>query len=145
MTTAASTQTIGQEAVADDIAIVRTPPTMADAQLILQLQIVNAMNGADQGWNLLHQFDEPPTLGQLRKRHAKGGTEHAQVMAFLSSCETAATFVRQGILNEALVFDLWDIPGAFRRIEKLIKGVRREAGEPRIMENTEWLAKRAIG
>jgi hypothetical protein len=64
-------------------------------------------------------------------------------MAFLMSCETTSTFVRQGILSEALVNDLYSVGSAYRQMEKVIKGLRRENGEPRILENTEWLAKRA--
>jgi hypothetical protein len=128
---------------ADEIQIVRTPPTVEDAQLILQQQIVMAMTGANQGYELLWAFETPPTLAQLRKRHPSGSAAYNQVMAFVMACETTATFVRQGILNEALVNDLYDIANGYRRIEKIIKGSRREMGEPRIGENAEWLAKRA--
>jgi hypothetical protein len=127
----------------DEIQIVRTPPSVQDAQLILQQQIVMAMSGANQGYDLLWAFETPPTLGQLRKRHPRESAEHQQVMAFLVACETTATFVRQGILNEALVDDLYDIVGGYARIEKIIKGLRRETGQVRIGENSEWLAKRA--
>jgi hypothetical protein len=144
MTTDISTQSEAAAAAAtDEIQIVRTPPTVEDAQLILQQQIVMAMNGANQGYDLLWAFETPPTLGQLRKRHPRESAEYQQVMAFLVACETTATFVRQGILNEALVSDLYDVAGAYRRIEKITKGIRKETGQPRIGENTEWLAKRA--
>src|SRR4051794_4765947 len=93
-------------ATADDIHVVRTPPTTADAQLILQQQMVGAISGANQGYGVLFAFDEAPTLGQLRKRHPVDSVEYGQVMAFLMSCETIATFVRQGLLSEALVQDL---------------------------------------
>jgi hypothetical protein len=142
MTTAIPTQTVAQTA-ADDLAIVRTPATYADAQLVLQQQIADAISGATEGYDLLMQFDEPPTLGQLRKRHPRDSAEHRKVMAFLMSCETTSTFVRQGILNEALVDDLYAVAAAYKRMEKLIKGLRRETGEPRMLENAEWLAKRA--
>jgi hypothetical protein len=114
-----------------------------DAQLILQQQIVMAMSGANQGYDLLWAFETPPTLAQLRKRHPRESGEYQQVMAFLVACETTATFVRQGILNEGLVNDLYDIASGYGRIEKIIKGIRRETGQPRIGENSEWLAKRA--
>jgi hypothetical protein len=142
MTTAIPTQIVAETA-ADDLAVVRTPPTHADAQLILQQQIADATTGAGEGYDILRDFDEPPTLGQLRKRHPRGSEEHRKVMAFLMSCETTSTFVRQGILNEALVNDLYSVGSAYRQMEKVIKGLRRENGEPRILENTEWLAKRA--
>jgi hypothetical protein len=63
-------------------------------------------------------------------------------MAFLLSFETVGTFVRQGILNEALVRDLYDLSAGWRHIEKIVKALRREEGQPRILENAEWLAGR---
>ncbi|MBV9097859.1 MAG: DUF4760 domain-containing protein [Frankiaceae bacterium] len=127
----------------DDLRIVTTPPSTADAQVILQLMQVNATTGADAGWHVLGEFETPPTRSQLLRKHPRESEEYRQIQAFLMSCETLATFVRQGILNEALVHDLYWITGAWRKTEKLCKAMRKEAGEPRIMENFEWLASRA--
>jgi hypothetical protein len=63
-------------------------------------------------------------------------------MGFIGYCEIIATFVRQGILDEGLVQDTFWIEGSWRSMEKIVKGMRRETGEPRIMENIEWLANR---
>jgi hypothetical protein len=129
----------------DDLEVVRTPPTHADAQLITQLMMVDAATGAMDGYGILDEFDSPPTLAQLRRKHPKGSTEYRHVQAFLMSCEALGTFVRQGILNEALVHDLFWVGGAWRMAEKIAKGERKEAGEPRIFENFEWLAGREAG
>lgn len=139
MTTTIPTQA---RAAHQEIQILRTPPTLADAQLILQHQLVDAVSGAHAGYAALAGFEAPPTLGQLRKRHPAGSTEYGQVMAFLSSCETMATFVRQGLLSEALVLDLYAMSGAWRMAERAVKGMRREYGEPRLYEHFEWLAGR---
>ena len=138
-TTAISAQT---GTAADDIQIVHTPPTVTDAQLVLQQQLVDATTGANRGVGLLTAFETPPTLAQLRKRHPVDSTEYGQIMAFLGSAETTATFVKHGLLNEALVDDLYWISGAWRMCEKVVKGIRKEAGEPRLYENAEWLARR---
>jgi len=128
----------------DDLRIVTTPPSATDAQLILQLAQVNAVTGADDGWHLLHTgFETPPTRSQLIRKHPVESLEYRQIQAFLRSCETLGTFVRQGILNEALVHDLYWVAGAWRMSEKLCKAMRKEAGEPKLMENFEWLATRA--
>ncbi|MDQ1685429.1 MAG: hypothetical protein QOC82_2166 [Frankiaceae bacterium] len=128
----------------DDLRVVTTPPSTADAQLILQLAQVNAVTGADDGWHLLHDgFETPPTRSQLVRKHPVESAEYRQIQAFLRSCETLGTFVRQGILNEALVHDLFWVAGAWRMSEKLCKAMRKETGEPRLMENFEWLASRA--
>src|SRR3954466_5906145 len=127
----------------DEIQIVRTPPTMAEAQLIVQMATNNAINGANQGYSLLRQFETPPTLGQLRKKHPTSSDEYRYVMAFLGSCEMTATFVKQGLLSEDLVNDLYWVVGSWQVGEKICKGLRREGGEPRIYENFEALAARA--
>jgi hypothetical protein len=137
MTTTVPTQ------ATDELRIVTTPPTIADAQLIVQMQQADAASGALRGWGHLQEFETPPTKTQLQRRFPKGSGEYQDIQAFLYSCETTATFVRQGILNEALVQDLYWVAGAWRMSEKLCRAARKEAGEPRILENFEWLASRA--
>jgi hypothetical protein len=127
----------------DDPRIMTTPPSTADAQLILQIMQVDAATRANEGWHVLGEFETPPTRSQLLRKHPRESQEYRQIQAFLMSCETLATFVRQGILNEALVNDVFWVAGAWRKTEKLCKAMRKEAGEPRIMENFEWLANRA--
>lgn len=128
----------------DEIQIVSTPPTAADAQIILQLLQLNAASGANAGWDLLQAYETPPTLAQFRKKYPRGTTEQQQVSAFIGSCEAIGTFVKQGVLNEALVQDLFWVAGAWKRAEKICKGLRKEAGEPRLYENFEALASRAV-
>jgi hypothetical protein len=139
------TATIPDQATtgADEIQIVRTPPSMADAQLVVQLNMMGAMTGAFRGMDLLETFDKPPTLAQLKKRHPRGSQEFQHVTAFIDLGETIGTFVRQDILNETLVNDLYAIGYGWSMVEKIAKGIRRETGEPRMYENVEWLAKRA--
>ena len=118
-------------------------PTQADAQLLIAMQQVDAVSGARDGWLLLFAFETPPTLLQLRKRHPVGSQEYAAIQSFLMSCETLGTFVKQGLLHEGLVHDLYWVAGAWRRAEKICKGMRKEGGEPRLFENFELLASRA--
>jgi Domain of unknown function (DUF4760) len=127
----------------DELRVVTTPATATDAQLILQFQQVNAMSGADVGWHLLGTFETAPTRSQLLRRYPKESEGFRQIAAFLMACETLSTFVRQGILNEALVDDVYWVSGAWAKTEKLCRAMRKETGEPRIMENFEWLAGRA--
>ena len=130
--------------IADDIKIVHTPPTVQDGQLLLQMMLLDEQSGANDGFSVLSAFETPPTLAQLRKKHPRGSAEYRQVMAFVRSAETTGTFVRQGLLNETLVNDLYWIAGGWRLMEKVAKGLRRESAEPRMFENIEWLAKRAV-
>jgi hypothetical protein len=125
----------------DDIRIVGGP-TKEDAQLLVEMQHVDAISGAHDGWRVLQSFDTPPTLAQLRKRYPKDSEEYANVMAFLGSNETTGTFVKQGLLHEGLVHDLYWVAGAWRLSEKVCKGLRKEVGEPRLFENFELMASR---
>ena len=136
------TMTVPAQQTTDEIQIIRTPPTMAEAQLIVQMAANDAITGANHGWELLRLFETPPTLGQLRKKHPMGSEEYRQVMAFLGSCEMTATFVKQGLLSVELVDDLYWVAGAWQVSEKVCKGIRREAGEPRLYENFELLVAR---
>jgi hypothetical protein len=126
----------------DEIQIVRKPPTMAEAQLLVQIATADAITGADRGYDVLARFESPPTLGQLRKKHPVDSDEYRYVVRFLGSCEMISTFVKQGLLNAELVDDLYWVGGAWRRCEKVCKGMRRESGEPRVFENFEALANR---
>src|SRR3954464_8106947 len=96
------TTTVPAQATKDDLRIVATTPKIEQAGLIVQVLQWGTMSGADQGPSLLHQFEEPPPLRQLRRRHDPSRAEYRQVMAFLMSCETFGTFVKQGIISEDL-------------------------------------------
>jgi hypothetical protein len=117
--------------------------TATDAQLIVAMQHNDAISGAHEGWQLLRSFDAPPTLAQLRKRYPPDSQEYRCISAFLGSCETTGTFVKQGLLHEGLVHDLYWIAGPWRQSEKICKGLRKESGEARMFENFELLASRA--
>lgn len=142
MTTTIPAQT-RTTAPADEIQIIQSPPTKEDAQLLIQLNIMGAMTGAFRGFDLLEAFEKPPTLAQALKRHPRGSEGQGQISAFLALCETVATFVRQGVLNEALVNDLYAVDYAWMLVEKIAKAQRKQAGDARMYENAEWLAKRA--
>ena len=116
--------------------------TIADAQLLVQIMAAATAAGADRGSGILFAHPTPPTLAQLREEHSRLSEEYGQVMAFMTECETVGTFVKQGVLNEALVQDLMWVTGAWKISEPICRGLREEAGEPRLYENFEWLASR---
>jgi hypothetical protein len=129
--------------VSDQRPAVVTGPTIADAQLLVQIMAAGVAAGADRGIELLQARSEPPTLAQLRDEHPRTGEEYRQVMALLGQCEMIGTFVKQGVLNGALVDDLIWVAGGWRITEQICRDLRAEAGEPRLYENFEWLASRS--
>jgi len=132
------------ESAADDLQIMETPPTTEDAHLLIQMQISATMSGAWRGLELLRTFEKPPTLAQALKRFPRASEEQGCISAFLGMGETLATFVRQGLVNQALVQDLYSVALMWSLVEKIAKGIRRESGEPRMYENFEWLANQPI-
>ena len=116
--------------------------TVADAQLLVQLMAAGTAAGADRGSGILFANETPPTLGQLRETYPRLSEGYGQVMAFLDQCETIGTFVKQGLLDEPLVQDLFWVAGAWKVSAQICLGMREEAGEPGLYENFEWLASR---
>jgi hypothetical protein len=119
-----------------------TTATIADAQLAVQIMAAGTAAGSDRGFELLYSYPSPPSLDQLRAEHPRLGEEYRQVMAFLGECEMIGTFVKQGLLNEALIQDLFWVAGGWTASAEICRGLREEAGEPRLYENFEWLALR---
>jgi Domain of unknown function (DUF4760) len=117
--------------------------TVAEAQLVVQILANGTASGAARGFELLRSADSPMTLEQLRDAHPRLGDDYRQVMAFLEECETIATFVKHGLLNEAFINDLFWVAGGWAACAEVCRGMREESGEPRLYENFEWLASRA--
>ena len=119
-----------------------TGASIADAQLLVQIMTAANAAGSDRGFEILSTYPTPPSLEQLRAEHPRLGEDYRQVMAFFSMCETIATFAKQGLLNEPLIHDLFWVAGAWAASVEVCRGLREEAGEPRLYENFEWLAGR---
>jgi hypothetical protein len=137
------TMTVTPQQTTDEIQVIRKPPSIAEAQLIVAMATNDSVSGADRGYAVLRAFETPPTLGQLRKKHPVGSEPYRHALGFLASSEMTATFVKQGLLSEDLVNDLYWVAGAWQVTEKVCKGLRRETGAPRLYENFELLASRA--
>lgn len=59
--------------------------------------------------------------------------------------ETLGTFVKQGLIDPGLVYDMWWVEGVWERVGPYALRLRESAGEPRLYENFEYLAKNAPG
>ena len=119
------TMTVTAPAQTDELRIVTTPPTTTDAQLILQLMQVSAATGADEGWQLLNTFETAPTRTQLERKYPRDSDGYRRITAFLAFNETMATFVRQGLLSEALVNDVFWVKGR-RHYALALDGEKRQ-------------------
>lgn len=117
--------------------------TIEDAQLIVQILAAGSASGADRGSDVLFSYGEPVTLEKLRDEYPPLSKRYSYVMACLGQAEMIATFVKQGLLSETLVHDLFWVEGMWKVSEQVCRGLREETGEPRLYENFEWLASRA--
>lgn len=126
----------------DALTVTRTA-TQADAQLIVSL--LNGPLGlrASDGMSLLFTYDDPPSYDQFVADHPVGSKGYQDVNAVLGMNETIGTFVKQGLLDRALIHDLLWIEGAWKKCEPLALHFREQAGEPKIYENFEALARTA--
>lgn len=119
---------------------ITTHATQQDAALLVQILNGPHAERAADGMNILWGYDKPPTYDQLVKDHPRGSEGFAQVQAVLHINEMIATFVKQGLLDKGLVYDLLWIAGGWERAKNIALHEREEAGEPEIYANFERLA-----
>jgi hypothetical protein len=112
-------------------------------QANLLVSILNGPSGerGADGMDVLMSYPKPPTFEQFDKDHPRGSEGARNVRALLMTGEAVATFVKQGILDQDLVFDLLWISGSWARVKNIALHFRKEAGDPAIYENYEALAK----
>jgi hypothetical protein len=108
------------------------PATYDDAALIMQIVRWGTEMGIDDAGQAIFadNFDAK-----------KASADDLPVGKMLSFFETLATLVKHGILDEALVLDLWWVPGTWARVGPAAIRERERIGEPRLYENYEALAK----
>lgn len=107
--------------------------TKDDANLIMQIYMWGAASGIDEA--MRHVFD--PEFNADSSNMMDPGV--GKVLGYL---ETIATFVKNGLLDADLVWDLLWIEGQWARVRAHALASREESGEPRLWENIEWLVNR---
>ncbi len=119
---------------------ITTHATQQDAILITS--IFNGPMGlrSMDGMALLSSYDSPPTYAAFIKDHPVGSEGYRSVHALLNTSETIATFVKQGLLDRGLVYDLLWVNGAWDRCKAIALHERERADEPEIYANFERLA-----
>ena len=114
--------------------------TMQDATLLVQL--LNGPLGlrAVDAMALLGAYRTPPSYATFIKDHPVGSAGNQAVQGLMTVSETIATFVKQGLLDKGLVYDLLWVAGAWDRCKNIALHERERAGEPEIFANFERLA-----
>jgi hypothetical protein len=122
-------------------------PTIADAQLILQLYDLRReaeMRKARNWWGA--EFF-PESAEDLQKvSGAMGSQENNWFRQVLGYWGIAASFVLQGVLNEELFLQpafSGEMFLIFAKVQPLLKEWREKLGDPQIIRNIELVATRA--
>ena len=119
---------------------VTTRATQADAQLLVSLMSTPGALRAMDGMDLLWGYDTAPTWEQFDADHPHGSEGARAVNATLGINETIGTFVKQGLLDRGLVYDLYWIAGVWDRCRAIALHFREVSGVPEMYENFEALA-----
>jgi hypothetical protein len=106
--------------------------TREDATLIVQIMQWAAMTGIDDALATIFDDSFDPE---------KAKASDPAVRKVLNMGETIGTFVKQGLLDRDLVFDLWAMQYSWKRVGPAALRLRERIGEPRMYENYEALAR----
>ena len=122
-----------------DLSVTRSA-TQADAQLIVSLIATPMAEHAFSGASLLFGRDTPLSYEQFQADYPVGTDGHRDINALLGFNETLGTFCKRGLLDAALVHDLYWISGMWKACEAVARGIRAKSGDERMYENFEALA-----
>ena len=109
--------------------------THEDAALVVQILQWGAQMGVEEALSTIYSDDFDPEAAQA------GDPAVRKVLYF---GETIGTFVKQNVLDRDLVQDLWAIEMSWKRVAPAALRLREHAGEPRLYENYEALARQRV-
>jgi hypothetical protein len=106
--------------------------TYQDAELIVQILQWGSQMGIEDAFGKIHAEAFDPE---------KAEANDPDIRKVLYFGEAIATFVKQNVLDRDLVLDLWAVQSSWRRVGPAALRARQRAGEPRLYENYEALAR----
>ncbi|HQU26286.1 MAG TPA: DUF4760 domain-containing protein [Acidimicrobiales bacterium] len=110
--------------------------TREDGQMLLGLLSFGVSLGAMEAARTVFDDSFDPETASL---------DNDDVGKVLMFNETLGTFVKQGLVDASLVYDMWWVEGIWKRVGPYARRLRESAGEPRLYENFELLAANAPG
>jgi hypothetical protein len=110
-----------------------TPPTREDAHLMVALAQWGTALGIDEAMPRLFAPDFDPRAADVM--------HDPVVRKMLMFGESIGTLTKHGLLSDELVHDWLWIAGIWERVGPAALRQRERAGEPRLYENFEALAK----
>ena len=116
-------------------------PTPQDAQLVVQLAQLAAVQDLDEATDWLFANEMPTEPATFRERFPAGSEGHHHVTAILTYMETIGALWKHGLLNEDLLFDWLWVTGIWERVKGLALAQRQEFGAAHLWEHVEAMAQ----
>lgn len=116
-------------------------PTYEDAKLMLQIAQWNSASGVPEAMNWLWSDEFVPVYSRFVKKYPRGSDGYLKASRICGAFETIGTLYKYKLFNKELLFDWLAVAMVWNRIKGFALGMRKEAGEPRLYENFEAMAK----
>ena len=116
-------------------------PTKDDANLMIQLMRWGAADGLQDAMNWIWSDEFISDYDEFIAKYPRGSKEYGNATKVCGWFESIGTLYKQNLLNGELLFDWLTIKLPWSRLSSFAKGVRSAAGEPRLYENFEMMAK----
>ena len=122
-----------------------TEPTYQDAQLIIQIAQYWATAGIQKSLTWLWSDKYLPDYDEFITKYPVGSKQFGHANAVCGAMEMLGSFHKHGLLNSELLFDWLAVDLIWGRVGGFARGIRESAGDKRLYENFEALAKAQSG
>ena len=116
-------------------------PTKDDANLMIQLLRWGAAEGVQDAMNWIWSDDFISDYDEFIVNYPRGSREYGNATKVCGWFESIGTLYKQELISGELLFDWLTVKLPWSRLSGFAKGVRDAAGEPRLYENFESMAK----
>jgi hypothetical protein len=122
-----------------------TEPTFQDAQLMIQIAQYWASAGIQKSLTWLWSDKYLPNYDEFVAKYPVGSKQFGRANAVCGAMEMLGTLYKHGLFNGELLFDWLAVDLIWDRVGGFALGVRKAAGDERLYENFEALAKAQSG
>lgn len=122
-----------------------TEPTYQDAQLMIQIAQYWASAGIQKSMTWLWSDEYLPDYEEFVAKYPVGSKQFGRANAVCGAMEMLGTLYKHGLFSGELLFDWLAVDLIWRRVGGFALGVRKAAGDERLYEHFEALAKAKSG
>ena len=116
-----------------------TKPNQKDAELLIRLWEMGHSPEMRKTWNWVMEF-EKHSYEDFIKENPIGSDGWNHFLLIAGFYEMVGVLIKYGAMNEDIVLDCHST--VWGKLGPLVKGLQKERGSPRLLENYEYLAKR---